>query len=42
MRTDYRDTSRPTVLTSVRVLKEYRAIAATTKAALESATAAVT
>jgi len=42
MRTDYRDTSRPTVLSSVRVLKEYRDIAATTKAALESATAAVT
>ena len=42
MRTDYRDTSRPTVLTSVRVLQEYRTIAATTKAALESATAAVT
>jgi ATP-binding protein involved in chromosome partitioning len=41
MRTDYRDTSRPTVLTSVRVLQEYRAIAATTKAALETATAGV-
>ena len=42
MRTDYRDTSRPTVLSSVRVLKEYRDIAAATKGALESATAAVT
>ena len=42
MRTDYRDTSRPTVLSSVRVLQEYRDIAASTKAALEGATAAVT
>ena len=42
MRTDYRDTSRPTVLTSVRVLDEYRAIAATTKAALEGVAAGVT
>ena len=42
MRTDYRDTSRPTVLTSVRVLQEYRNIAAATKAALEGATAGVT
>ena len=42
MRTDYRDTSRPTVLSSVRVLQEYRDIAAATKGALESATAAVT
>ena len=42
MRTDYRDTSRPTVLSSVRVLDEYRAIAASTKAALEGATAGVT
>ena len=42
MRTDYRDTSRPTVLTSVRVLQEYRAIAATTKAAVESVAARVT
>ena len=42
MRTDYRDTSRPTVLSSVRVLQEYRNIAAATKGALESATAAVT
>ena len=42
MRTDYRDTSRPTVLTSVRVLQEYRAIAASTKAALEGVAAGVT
>ena len=42
MRTDYRDTSRPTVLSSVRVLDEYRAIAASTKAALEATTAGVT
>ena len=42
MRTDYRDTSRPTVLSSVRVLQEYRDIAAATKAAVESATAGVT
>ena len=42
MRTDYRDTSRPTVLSSARVLKEYRTIAATTKAALEATTAGVT
>ena len=41
MRTDYRDTSRPTVLTSVRVLQEYRNIAASTKAALESVAAGV-
>ncbi len=41
MRTDYRDTSRPTVLSSARVLQEYRTITAATKAALESATAGV-
>ena len=41
MRTDYRDTSRPTVLSSVRVLEEYRAIAASTKAAVESVAAGV-
>ena len=39
MRADYRDTSRPTVLTSPAVLEEYRAIAGSTKAALEGVAA---
>ncbi len=36
MRADYRDTSRPTVLTSPPVLEEYKVIAGSAKAALDS------
>ena len=41
LRADYRDTSRPTVLTSNAVLKEYRHVAEQCKAALEKAEAGV-
>ena len=36
LRPEYRDTSRPTVLTSKAVLKEYRHIAAEVKSALKT------
>tara|TARA_B100000686_G_C16798030_1_gene983815 strand:- start:2250 stop:3083 length:834 start_codon:yes stop_codon:yes gene_type:complete len=38
MRPDYRDTSRPTVLTSFPVLEEYRSVAKATKSVLEAVT----